>query len=187
MTQDPFELEMSLLLDGLIEDRAGLIASFDDDFRKAEAFSRLNQVDALLRNAPMVSPPADFLSSVMIGVERVERRRQVHPLLIGLIVLLSLTVTVFFAIPWLVYYFDLYEPLLQIPAVLTLTGFFSQIGASFTWGADWLTDIVRDWFTLLKTEPAAMMVVVGGLAFVSVWIGLREGVKASASQAEGQI
>lgn len=180
MTQAPYDIEMSLLLDGLSsESEEDLLKRYQDDPILSDAYNRMSRVDNLLRSAPMAIPPAGFVASVMMGVERIERRRHAAPLLTGLIVTLALTVAVFFAIPWLFVTFNLYEPLLELPAVTAVLDFVNQMAGSFAWLADWVSDITRDWFSLLINEPSAMIVVVAALAFVSVWIGLREGVKAA--------
>jgi len=180
MARDPFDLEMSLLLDGLLdeESEAQLRRRLLEDEEAANAWGRARQVDAVLRAAPAALPPVDFSAKVMAQVERYEVRRRWRPWVIGLMSALSLGVGLSVLLPVLFFVLGLQYYLFELPVIGAALRFAVEFIATAGWLLETGMRALGSWLMFLSQEPGALALVISALVLASTWIGLREGQRA---------
>lgn len=180
MARDPFDLEMSLLLDGLLdeESEAQLRRRLLADEEAADAWGRARQVDAVLRAAPAALPPVDFSAKVMAQVERYEVRRRWRPWVIGLMSALSLGVGLSVLLPVLFFVLGLQYYLFELPVIGAALRFAVEFIATAGWLLGAGMRALGNWLMFLSQEPGALALVISALVLASTWIGLREGQRA---------
>ena len=179
-SHESYEVLISLSLDGMLshEEQEELRRHVQTCSLCADTLSQLKLVDAMFRNQPVMSPPANFTANVMSRIEAYEARRRWYPwLVMGLIGVVVAAIISVMA-PALFFTLGLYRGIESWPVVGLVFSYAAQTFGLLVSAAGLLTDTLVSWLTLLSTQPAALAVVVTALALASTWIGLLEASKA---------
>lgn len=183
MAHDNYQSLISLSLDGLLT--ADEQSALDRHLRSCAAcvytWEHMKMVDRLFQAQPEAAPSVDFKARVMVRVAGYERRKHLYPW-----VTLALTAVLLIAIlsillPILFFGLELYRPLFDVPV---LGGWLTQL---VNLRAEVITLIettgtsIVSWLALVPTDPAALAGMVTALVAASIWIGMREALKPSAS------
>ena len=172
MAHNPYEIMISLSLDGLLSEEEG--QELDAHLQACEActdlHARMALVDGLLAQAPQVVPQVNLTTSVMGRIGAYETRRRWQPWIVGVLVLASLLAAVCLAVPIAFFSLGLQETVAQWPVVVRALGAIVNGYTVLQSGAD----LAYEWLMYVVTEPVALGVVIGGLVLASMWIGMME-------------
>jgi anti-sigma factor RsiW len=188
MAHNPYELMISLSLDGMLDDEEEfeLQTHLADCETCADIFDRMALVDVALANAGEVAPPVNFAASVMLRIKAEETGRRWYPWLIGTLVVASILAAVSIAAPILFLSIGVERIIAQWPALATLVDNSLHLFEVLLMRAWFITNAVSDWYSYLLSDPAALAVVVTALVFASIWIGFLEVSKANRLAISGQ-
>jgi predicted anti-sigma-YlaC factor YlaD len=188
MAHNPYELMISLSLDGMLNDEEEfeLQSHLADCETCADTFERMALVDTVLVHAGEVAPPVNFAASVMLRIEAEETGKRWYPWLIGTLVVASVLAAISIAAPILFLSIGVERIINWWPALASLVeGSLSLFEVLLTrlW---FISSAVTDWYTYLLSDPAALAVVVTALVCASIWIGFLEVSKVNRSVMAGQ-
>jgi anti-sigma factor RsiW len=181
MAHNPYELLISLSLDGLLDpdEAEDLEQHLQACETCADLQERMARVDVLFAAPPEVEPPRDFTAGVMARVQAYQARRRWTPWLIAVLVVASLLGALSVAGPVAFFSLGLHEVVAAIPGIGRTLGWLLNAYGDVLAGANFIVDSMYGWLAFLIEDPAALAVVLAALVFASTWIGLLEGTKAT--------
>jgi hypothetical protein len=183
MAHDPYLLMISMSFDEMLspEEQEDLNLHMRSCAHCAEMWSRMNAFDRLLSSQIEVGPSVNFVANMMRRVETYQVRRRWTPWMVAVLVVLSLLASMSLAAPALFFSLGLNQNVANWPITAS---FIQTAGSVLGWvldSASFATNALIDWLYFLVSTPAALAVVVAALVFVSIYIGMREGIKATAA------
>lgn len=179
MAHNPYEMLISLSLDGLLDPTEA--AELEEHLQACEACAdlqeRMARVDMMFAAPPEIDAPPDFTAGVMARVQAYQTRRRWTPWLIAVLVVASLLGTLSVAGPVAFFSLGLSEVLAALPVVGRVMADLLAAYNVLLDGAYFLVDSLYDWLGLIVGNPVVLGVVLAALVFASTWIGLLEGTK----------
>lgn len=180
MAHNPYEMMISLSLDGLLDEaeQQELDLHLASCPACTDLQTRMSQIDGMFRQPVMVAPPIDFTAGVMARIDSYETSRRWTPWLIGVLAVVSVVAALSVATPVLVLTLGLWRALLPLPVVGTVLSAGLEAFAFLQSTVSLGLDMVGDWLVFLTNNPVALGVVLTALIIASTSIGLLEGSKA---------
>ncbi len=180
MAHDSYQLLISLSFDGLLDDEEQdtLYQHMRTCAMCAETWTRMNSLDRLLSLQPQAAPSVNFAAKVMQRVQTYETRRRLHPWMLVMLAILSLLSGVSIAVPVTILAVGPQTITARYPLFGAILSMLARGFETVVEAATWATDMLLSWFKFLTGDPAALAVVITGLVLASIYIGLRESLKA---------
>jgi anti-sigma factor RsiW len=181
MAHDPYLLMISMSFDEMLspEEQDDLNKHMRTCAHCAEMWSRMNAFDRLMSSQPMIGPSASFAMNVMRRVETYQVRRRWTPWMIAVLVVLSILASLSLAWPALFFALGMDKNIASWPITASIISTAGSVLSVVLNAASFATNALIDWLFFLVSTPAALAVVVAALVFVSTYIGMREGFKAT--------
>jgi len=180
MAHNPYEMMISLSLDGLLDEAEQ--QELDLHLACCPACTDLQagmkRIDVMFRQPATMAPPVDFTAGVMARIDSYETSRRWTPWLIGVLAMVSVIAALSVATPILVVTLGLWRALLALPVIGMVLTAGLQTWAFLQSTATLALDMVGDWLVFLTNDPVALGVVLMALIIASTSIGLLEGSKA---------
>jgi anti-sigma factor RsiW len=188
MAHNPYEMMISLSLDGLLDEaeQQELNLHLTSCPACTDLQTRMNHIDVMFKQPAMVTPPVNFSAGVMARIDTYETSRRWTPWLIGVLAVVSVIAALSVATPILVVTLGLWRALLALPVVGTVLAAGLEAWAFLQSSASLVLEMIGDWLVFMTNDPVALGVVLSALIVASTSIGLLEGSKAmrAASAAE---
>jgi len=180
MAHSPYDLMMSLALDGELNEREQeeLHLHLQACLPCADVWQRMKRVDAVFVHPPHVAPPMNLRAQVMARIDAYEDSRHRHPWAVAAFVLITLAAAISIATPMLFFALGLYRTLLALPIVGAALNLVLQAFATTQEALLLALEALRDWLAYLVSDPVALAVVLAALVLASTSIGLLEWYKA---------
>lgn len=180
MAHNPYDLMMSLALDGELNEREQeeLHLHLQVCLPCADAWRRMKLVDAMFIHPPHVAPPMNLGVQVMARINAYEDSRRRHPWAVAAFVLITLAAAMSIAAPMLFFTLGLHRALLALPVVGAILNLALQALTTVQEGLLLALEALHDWLTYLVGDPVALAIVLMALVLASTFIGLLEWYKA---------
>ena len=188
MAHNPYEMMISLSLDGLLDEaeQQELDLHLVSCPACTDLQARMNRIDVMFRQPAMMAPSVDFTAGVMSRIDNYETSRRWTPWLIGVLAIVSVIAALSVATPILVVTLGLWHALLALPVVGTVLTAGLEAWAFLQSTASLVLAMVDDWLVFLTSDPVALGVVLMALIVASTSIGLLEGSKAMRAAAAAE-
>jgi hypothetical protein len=183
MAHDPYLLMISMSFDEILskEEQDDLNLHMRSCAHCAEMWSRMNAFDRLMSSQSEVGPSVNFVANVMRRVETYQVHRRWTPWMIAVLVVLSVLASLSLAWPALFFALGLDKNIASWPITAAIISTAGSLLGTILSTATFATNALIDWLYFLVSTPAALAVVVAALVFVSIYIGMREGIKATSA------
>lgn len=176
MAHNPYDLMMSLALDGELGEREQeeLQLHLQVCAPCADAWQHMRWIDAMFTRPSYATPPVNLTAQVMARIEAYERSRRSQPWAIAAFTLITLAAAVSIAAPVLFFALGLHHNLLTLPLVGNILGFMLRVLATLQGSVELALNALRNWLAYLVDDPAVLAVVLAALVLASTSIGLLE-------------
>jgi len=180
MAENPEEL-MSLMLDDMLseDDEKAIKQMLSESDELDYKWQQMNFIDATFERAGEFAPSLDFTEQVMARVDEYEAERSWYPWVLALLIGTSMVALVTVAAPLLFFVLGLHNALISVPVIGPVFAFITEVVGFAVFGVKIVGEALLTWINFVTSDPMALGVVVGALAFASIYIGLRESRRAT--------